>query len=196
MSDVSIVALLDRTGSMQAIKTDTEGAFDAFIAEQRELTKTLDDNVLVTLVQFDKAPGQPTIEVVYENMPLADVPPLKLLPRGLTPLNDAMGLTIAKAENAVGKVIMVVMTDGQENASSEYTTEQIKKLVDEHRVRGWEFIFLGVGIDGFEVGAQMGFATADTSSTPHTGAGTRQAYAAAGQSVSTYRTKNKEKQDQ
>ena len=121
--------LLDRSGSMQSIKTDTEGGFAAFIEEQRRAP----GECRVTLAQFDN-----DYEVVYADRPLADVPPLDLQPRGSTALLDAMGRTISDAGTALaalreserpGTVIVAIMTDGMENASHEWTHPAIKALV-------------------------------------------------------------------
>lgn len=83
-----IYLLLDRSGSMQSIKTDTEGGFAAFVEEQ----KRTDGECRVTLAQFDNH-----YDVVYADRPIADVPPLELQPRGSTALLDAMGKLITDA---------------------------------------------------------------------------------------------------
>lgn len=176
---------------MQQIKTDTEGAFDNFIEEQRRLTHQLHDSVDVTLYQFDKAEGAPILELVYRERALEQVPLLRLQPRGMTPLNDAVGMAIANTIRDTGvdsRVVFVIMTDGEENASREYKTNDIKHLVTKQRNAGWEFVFLGVGIDGFAVGGSYGIDRGHTVSETADSAGTQVAFAAAGQSVNAYRT--------
>ena len=118
---VLIAVLLDRSGSMSSIKTDTEGGFAAFIDQQRGLNR----DVRVTLAQFDTE-----YDVVYADRPLADVPPLALEPRGATALYDAIGRLVSDVgaelaaqpeEERPGAVIVVVLTDGHENSSREWT---------------------------------------------------------------------------
>jgi len=151
--------LLDRSGSMQSIKTDTEGGFAAFIEEQRRAP----GECRVTLAQFDNE-----YDVVYADRPLADVPPLDLQPRGSTALLDAMGRTISDAGTALaalreserpGTVIVAIMTDGMENASHEWTHPAIKALVTQQSGQwGWQFMYMGADQDAIEVGAQLGVA--------------------------------------
>ncbi|GLP75466.1 hypothetical protein TUM20983_25760 [Mycobacterium antarcticum] len=160
-----IAVLLDRSGSMESIKADTEGGFNAFIAEQAEQP----GEATVTLAQFDTH-----YEVVYADRPIADVPPLQLQPRGATALYDGVGrlITDVGAELAArpedqrpGHVIVVVMTDGHENSSVEWTHEAVSAAI--RRQEGeysWYFVFLGANMDAVAVGARMGFA-ADRSMT-------------------------------
>jgi hypothetical protein len=160
-----IAALLDRSGSMDSIKSDTEGGFNALIADQRSQP----GEATVTLAQFDTE-----YEVVYANRPIADVPPLDLQPRSMTALHDALGrlITDVGAELAArpdderpGHVIVVVMTDGLENASVEWTADAVKAAVKrQENEYSWNFVFLGANMDAVAVGQQMGFA-ADRSMT-------------------------------
>lgn len=152
-----IYFLLDRSGSMKTIKTDTEGGFAAFVADQR----TAPGRCHVTLAQFDHA-----YDVVYAGVPVAEVPPLTLRPRGGTALLDAMGqlLTDAGAELAAlpeddrpGTVIVAVMTDGHENASAKWTHPAVKALVEQQtKIYGWQFLYMGADQDAIEVGASLG----------------------------------------
>jgi hypothetical protein len=156
-----IAVLLDRSGSMESIKSDTEGGFNAFIAEQRKGSGSLD--VRATLAQFDTA-----YEVVYSNRPVADVPPLQLQPRGMTALYDAVGqlITDVGAELAAlpedqrpGRVTVVVLTDGHENSSREWSHEAVSKVIArQERDYAWDFVFLGANMDAVEIGAKLGFA--------------------------------------
>jgi hypothetical protein len=135
-----IAVLLDRSGSMESIKSDTEGGFNAFIAEQRK--EPLD--IRVTLAQFDT-----DYDVVYANRPVQDVPPLELQPRGMTALYDAVGKLIT----------VVVLTDGHENSSQEWTHDAVSAAIrrQEHDY-SWDFVFLGANIDAVAIGQQLGFA--------------------------------------
>lgn len=152
-----IAFLLDRSGSMQSIKSDVVGGFDAFLAEQR----AGDGECLVTLAQFDDE-----YEVVYRSMPLRDVPPLELNPRNSTALLDSMGKLITDTaaridalseEDKPGTVIVAIMTDGMENASREWSRPAIKSLVEQQTNKfGWEFLYMGADQDAVEVGKDLG----------------------------------------
>jgi len=151
--------LLDRSGSMQSIREDTIGGFDAFMAEQRKHP----GECRVTLAQFDNE-----YDVVYTDRPIAEVPTLDLQPRGSTALLDAIGrlVTDAGARLAAlpegrrpGTVIVGIMTDGQENSSREWTHPAVKALVERQtKVYSWEFLYLGADQDAIEVGTSIGVA--------------------------------------
>ncbi|SEH78905.1 hypothetical protein SAMN04489835_4146 [Mycolicibacterium rutilum] len=160
-----IAVLLDRSGSMESIKSDTEGGFDAFIGDQRGG----DLDVRVTLAQFDTE-----YEVVYANRPVADVPPLQLQPRGATALYDAVGKLITDVgaelaalpeEQRPGRVTVVVLTDGHENSSKEWTHDAVSKAIGRQESEySWDFVFLGANMDAVAIGQQLGF-SADRSIT-------------------------------
>lgn len=155
--------LLDRSGSMQSIKDDTEGGFDAFIAEQR----TQPGECRVTLAQFDDV-----YEEVYADVQVTEVPPLQLHPRGTTALLDSIGRLIGDAgarlaalpeERRPGVVIVGIMTDGHENASRELTHQQVKALIERQtRDYAWQFLYLGADQDAIEVGTSIGVAAANS----------------------------------
>ena len=182
-----LVFLLDRSGSMQSIKSDIEGGFAAFIAEQREA----DGRCLVTLAQFST-----TYDVVYRGMPVDETPPLELRPSGGTALLDAMGrlITEVSAEIAAlpederpGTVIVAIMTDGHENSSRDWTHPAIKALVELHTDQfDWQFLYLGADQDAIEVGARLGVKR-DQSVTYSKGK-SRDAMAAASSNIRNYRT--------
>lgn len=149
--------LLDRSGSMQSIRDDTIGGFNAFMAEQRQHP----GDCRVTLAQFDDR-----YEVVYTDRPIAEVPDLDLQPRGNTALLDAIGRLVTDAgahlaslpeDQRPGTVIVGIMTDGYENASREWTHLAIKALVQQQtKTYGWEFLYMGADQDAIEVGASLG----------------------------------------
>ncbi len=149
--------LLDRSGSMQSIKTDTEGGFAAFVEEQRTTT----GECRVTLAQFDDR-----YEVVLSDVPVADVGPLVLQPRGSTALLDAIGRLVTDAGASLealpeakrpGTVVVAIMTDGLENASREWTHPAIKALVEQQtNAYGWQFLYMGADQDAVEVGHSLG----------------------------------------
>ena len=149
--------LLDRSGSMQSIRDDTIGGFDAFIAEQRRHP----GDCRVTLAQFDDR-----YEVVYSDKPVAEVPRLDLRPRGSTALLDAIGRLVTDAgahlaslpeAERPGTVVVGIMTDGYENSSREWTRPAIKSLLEQQAdVYSWEFFYLGADQDAIEVGTGLG----------------------------------------
>lgn len=154
-----IAILLDRSGSMQSIKSDTEGGFDAYIEQQREVPKQIE----VTLAQFDTE-----YELVYANRPLAQVPNLRLQPRGMTALYDAVGrlitdvgaeLAARREEDRPSTVIVVVLTDGHENSSREWSHPDVRSLITQQQEAwNWTFLFLGANMDAVAIGTDLGFA--------------------------------------
>lgn len=150
-----VVFLLDRSGSMQTIKSDVEGGFDAFMAEQVKGRGTC----LASLAQFDTV-----YDRVYTNVPVADAPRLNLLPRGGTALCDSMVRVIHDTDEAItaagdaapDNVILAVVTDGMENSSVRYSRADVKKLVKERSKRGWEVLYMGANQDAVEEGETFG----------------------------------------
>lgn len=157
-----IAALLDRSGSMKASKRATEDGWRELLNEQRLEPGRCD----VTLAQFDTI-----YELLYPPTPIDSVPDFVLQPRGMTALLDSVGRFITEVgerlsalpeEDRPGQVICMVMTDGMENSSSEWTWQTVRDLIDQQRDQwNWHFIFLGSNIDAVEVGARMGVATED-----------------------------------
>jgi hypothetical protein len=155
--------LLDRSGSMQSIRSDIEGGFAAFIEEQR----AGEGECLASLAQFDDV-----YEVVYTDRPVADVPALDLQPRNMTALHDAMGRLITEAgarlaampeDRRPGNVVVAVMTDGLENASKEWHAPAIRSLVElQTKVYGWTFLYMGADQDAVEVGVGLGIPAAQS----------------------------------
>lgn len=149
--------VLDRSGSMHSIKTDIEGGFDAFIADQRSHP----GQCTVSLAQFDNE-----YETVFTAIDVRDVGPLDLQPRGATAMLDAIGRSvIALGERLAalpeperpGTVVVAIMTDGMENASREFTHEAIKALVTrQEQAYNWQFLYMGADQDAIEVGASIG----------------------------------------
>ncbi len=184
-----IVVLLDRSGSMETIKGDMEGGFNGFIADQQKHPSAC----RVTLAQFDTH----STDIVYEAKPLADVPALKLEPRGGTPLLDAMGkiigqvtdrLALTKGPARPDRVLFLVITDGEENASHQFTKEQIRTLVKERTDDGWAFSFLGANVDAFAEAGSLGVAAAATANYVPDAAGVKHAYAAVAMAASGFRS--------
>ncbi|MGC3994199.1 MAG: vWA domain-containing protein [Propionicimonas sp.] len=151
--------VLDRSGSMHSIKSDIEGGFDAFVADQR----THPGRTTVSLAQFDDR-----YEVVFTAVDVAEVGPLDLQPRGSTAMLDAIGRSITALGSRLaalpedqrpGTVIVAIMTDGLENASREYTHAAVKALItQQEQVYNWQFLYMGADQDAIEVGASIGIA--------------------------------------
>jgi len=148
-----VVLVLDETGSMGIIRDHTISGFN-------EYKNSLKD-VLFTLVQFNKA----KIEMVHNRVPVKDVPDLDretYTPTDLTPLYDAIGSTMTDLKGKKG--VFVIMTDGQENASVEYSQQQIFDMVTEKRKKGWEVVFLGADQDAWATGQVIGVSKGSTMS--------------------------------
>lgn len=159
-----VTFLLDRTGSMEAIKKDTIGAFNAYLNGLKEGGDKID----FTFVQFDSM----GIDKVYVREPIAKVELLNdatYQPRAWTPLIDASYKTIKAVEESLAgdkktKVVVCIQTDGDENASKQYSWEQLNELIKEKIKLGWQFNFMGAGIDAYKQGARMGIQTSNTMS--------------------------------
>lgn len=153
-----VTVVVDRSGSMSSVKTDAEGGLNNLIAEQKKVP----GRMTLTLVEFDDV-----YNVVYDNVDVQNVGYYSLIPRGMTALLDAVGKAInvtgdrLKAlpeDERPGKVLVVIVTDGGENASREFTADKIKELVKHQEdVYNWDFTFIGSNIDAFATGTQFGF---------------------------------------
>lgn len=145
-----IVIIVDRSGSMARIRDEAEGGINAFMEEQGKVGKAR-----VTIVEFDNY-----IKVVCDQVDSKEVPEYKLVPRGGTALLDAIGSVIGDPEKYTskdGKTIVVVNTDGMENASKEWTRDKIFETINERKEAGWEFMFLAAGQDAIQTGMSYGF---------------------------------------
>ena len=155
ITDITLV--VDRSGSMQQRREDAEGGVNAFIQNQAKEP----ERTLLTLVQFDTE-----YEILHRGVPIDEVPEYRLEPRGATALLDAVGrainetgIRLDKLEEAdrPGLVIFVITTDGLENSSSEFTTAQIKEMIEHQQSKyGWHFTFLGANQDAFAEAGAMG----------------------------------------
>jgi Mg-chelatase subunit ChlD len=161
---VHVYFVLDRSGSMSSIRSDVIGGLNSFIEEQRAQP----GRCLLTLIQFD---GQDPHEVLESARPIEQVAPLtssRFVPRGNTPLFDAMGHAIADATirteklGATGEpyeeIVFVTFTDGLENASREYTREKIFELIRKRQEIGWSFVYLGANQDAYVESGHIGYA--------------------------------------
>jgi hypothetical protein len=150
--------LLDRTGSMDSIKDETIGGFNAYLDA---LQAEAGDLVVFTLLQFDSQ----SIDTLYSGAKLSEVQrltPESYQPRAYTPLIDACFKTIKATEETIAsrrdkaRVIVVFQTDGQENASREHKIEELRDLIERRKAEGWQFIFLGADIDAYETAGNFG----------------------------------------
>lgn len=184
----AILFVVDRSGSMQKIRTDAEGAVNAFIKDQAALPGTC----TIRVSEFDDV-----VTVVHHSMPAQDVPAYRLIPRGSTALLDAIGSSVVDfgaeldrmpEHERPGKVIAVIQTDGLENSSTEWSLQEINRLLDTMRtVYSWEFLFMGAGPDAIAAGASMGFAAHSTLSYAATGGGIKAGTTAASSYITTFR---------
>ena len=142
-----ICMILDRTGSMESIKQDTIGGFNSYIAAQ----KSLPTPATFTLVQFDSQDPFEVIHKFTDIQMVADLNGQTYMPRASTPLYDAVGRGINDLKAGLGalpealrpkKIVMVIVTDGQENASREFTGAQVRKMIADAKEAGWQFVFL------------------------------------------------------
>jgi hypothetical protein len=157
-----ISIILDRTGSMSSIRDDTIGGFNTFLKDQKKEPGI----ATITLVQFDSVDPY---EIIHKFKPLQDVPELThetYVPRASTPLLDAMGRSINDIEKSLAelgeeerpsKVVVVVITDGQENSSQEFRKDQIVKMVRKKTKKDdWQFVFLSADLEAFMDAGRMG----------------------------------------
>ncbi len=155
LTDITLV--VDRSGSMQEIRSDAEGGVNAFIEKQAEEP----GEALLTLVQFDTE-----YDFVHKGVPIDQVPKYELHPRGATALLDAVGRAINETGERLAKVdekdrpglvIFVITTDGRENSSVEFNKVQVKELIRKQQEKyGWHFTFLGADQDAFAEARKMG----------------------------------------
>lgn len=155
-----IVFILDRSGSMESLTEETIGGFNSLIEKQ----KNEEGDAMVTAVLFDDM-----YEILYDHIPINQVKRLtrkEYYARGCTALLDAAGRTITnvgkrlaetKEEERPGKIVVVITTDGYENASREYTKPQIRAMIEHQRdVYKWQFMFLGANIDAVSEADSLG----------------------------------------
>lgn len=183
-----IVCVIDRSGSMSGIKSDAEAGLNAFIKEQKSL---LNQEVNLTLAQFDDK-----YDLLFDGVSLKNTDVnYHLAPRGWTALLDAVGKTInhvgerlskTPEDQRPGKVVVMIVTDGEENRSTEYSFAQIKQMI-EHQTNhySWQFMYIGANQDAFAVGSSLG--VVNNMRYAFDSAGTRSAYTTASASVMSYR---------
>ena len=155
-----IIFILDRSGSMKHLTEDTIGGYNTYIENQKKEK----GQALITTVLFDNE-----YEILHNGENIKDIKPLtnrEYFARGMTALLDAVGITITSVgerlnktaeEERPAKVIMIITTDGKENASKEYSRDKIKEMIEEQTNKyNWKFIFLGANIDAVSEAESIG----------------------------------------
>ena len=155
-----LVFILDRSGSMHGMESDTIGGFNSMIAKQKKLA----GRAYVSTVLFDNESV-----VLHDRVGLHKIQPMTerdYTPRGCTALLDAIGGAIhhignvhkyARKEDVPEHTVFVIITDGKENASHHYTAERVRQMIEKEKIKyGWEFLFLGANIDAVETAKHYG----------------------------------------
>ncbi len=155
-----LVFILDRSGSMAGLESDTIGGFNAMIEKQKKET----GEVYVSTVLFDNIS-----DVLHDRLRLSEIPKMTdkdYEVRGCTALVDAIGGAIhhisnihkyARPEDVPARTLFIITTDGMENASHRYTASQVRQMVAERKQKyGWEFLFIGANIDAVQTAADFG----------------------------------------
>ena len=157
-----LVFILDKSGSMSGLESDTIGGFNSMIAKQ----KKEDGKVYVSTVLFSDRST-----VLYDRADIGDIPAMTdkdYLPGGCTALLDATGGAIRHISRVHGylpdeyrpeKTIFVIITDGYENASRTYSYPKVREMIEQKKAEGWEFLFLGANIDAIGEAAKIGIAS-------------------------------------
>ncbi len=157
-----LVFILDKSGSMAGLEDDTIGGYNSMLEKQRET----DGECIMTTVLFDHC-----IELLHDRTDIRAISPItrkEYCVGGCTALLDAIGSTVHKIMSAqrntaedyrAENVMFVIITDGQENSSREYSSDDVKRLITQQsKELGWEFIFLGANIDAVETAGRYGIA--------------------------------------
>lgn len=201
-----ITFVLDSSGSMSAIEDDTKGGFNAFLEDQRDE----EGSATVTLYDFNT-----NVDLIYEEYPIEDAPKLdddNYTPGGNTALHDALYTAVTEtaeqlsgreATNGPDNIIVVVLTDGKENASETHQ-ERVREQVEYRRKEfDWEFLFIGANQDAALTAASMGMDENRSLNMSHSGEGTKAAYESTSERISqarqegttgTYEEKDRERQ--
>ncbi|MGM9554671.1 MAG: hypothetical protein ACI3V2_10225 [Faecousia sp.] len=157
-----IVFILDRSGSMSGLESDTIGGFNSMLAKQKQEK----GEALVSTILFDNV-----CEVLHDRVEIGKIAPMTerdYTVRGCTALLDAIGGAIhhignvhkyAREEDVPEHTLFIITTDGMENASRSYTAEKVKQMIERQKTKyGWEFLFLGANIDAVETARHFGIA--------------------------------------
>lgn len=181
-----ISAVIDRSGSMKAIWNKTVTGFSSFLKSQKEV----DGHALYSLRVFD---DQHTLVYSFASREEACALPDTIKPRRSTALNDAIGQEIDRIKcfqiekPSYSNVVLLIMTDGKENSSKEYTSPEVKTLVRDCEEKGWQIIFMGANIDAFATGRTLGV----SNNIQYDSLSVHASYVTASESASSYRQSGK-----
>ena len=187
-----LVFILDRSGSMNGLEADTIGGFNSMIEKQKKEA----GDALVSTILFDHE-----TEVLHDRVEIRDIAPLTdkdYSVRGCTALLDAIGGAIrhignihkyARPEDVPEHTLFIITTDGMENASRVYSSDEVKEMIERQKTKyGWEFLFLGANIDAVETARHFGIAE-DRAVTYHSDSvGTLLNYAVMSDAISSVRS--------
>jgi len=187
-----LVFILDRSGSMGGLESDTIGGFNSMLAKQQAEP----GQCRITTVLFDNH-----YELLHDRIDIKAVSPItsqQYYARGATALFDAIGMTINKIaavqnqtakEYRAQKVLFMITTDGRENASKEFNRDKVKALIQRQKEKNnWEFIFLGANIDAVEVADSFGIDANRAQSFHNDSAGIRRNFGTLSKTVTSYRS--------
>lgn len=186
-----LVFIIDKSGSMSGLESDTIGGFNSMLKKQRgEAGKALLSTVL-----FDT-----TEQVLYDRIPIEKVPEMTAkdyVPGGCTALLDAVGGAVrhirtihkyARSEDIPTRTMFIIITDGYENSSRRYRLDEVRKMIDERKKKdNWEFLFLGANIDAVKEAAQFGIDSSRAVEYCSDSAGTSLNYDVLSEAVGRYR---------
>ena len=190
-NSTELAFILDKSGSMHGLEKDTIGGFNSMLEKQ----KALEGECRVTTVLFDH-----TYTLLHDRIEIAAVRPMTdgdYCTGGSTALLDAVGTTIDKIRNVqkstadegrAEKVLFVIITDGMENSSREYSLKNVRSMIEEQRKSGWEFVFLGANIDAVETAGSLGISRDFAADYVPDGKGTKMNFCAMAAAVSSFRS--------
>lgn len=183
-----IIVITDRSGSMGSIANDVVGGFNRFLRDQQAQP----GEARMTYTQFDSV-----YEVVYTARDIQSAEMPIFSPRGSTALFDAIGRTLNEQGERIAKekwaelVVVCIITDGEENASREYTRQRIQEMVKHAEANGWQFLFLAANQDAFTAARDFGSAAKYAGNFQANSAGVAMAYTATSATVSAMRSGEK-----
>ena len=185
-TSMDLVLILDKSGSMYGLEKDTIGGFNSMLDKQRESNLP----VKVTAIMFNNA-----VSTIYKRTDLKNVKNITnkdYTPQGTTALLDAVGNTLSQMKTTPGidakgnKVLVVITTDGKENASKEWTYPKVKKLISELQEKNFEFVFLGANIDAAQTAQTIGIKKANAVKYRNTSSGVKANFRAVNAMVADY----------
>jgi hypothetical protein len=169
---VHVAIILDESGSMESCRQQTIDGFNTYLKTLQEDDKS---EYVMTLTKFDSYFGDPVCREVYSNALIEKATGLSMetfTPRGSTPMYDAIGQSVNKiSESSADKFIVVTLTDGGENSSTEFNKDSVKKLIAQKEALGnWTFVYLGANQDAWAEASRMGFQSGNVANfaTAHT----------------------------